>query len=230
MIKELKEIAYHAILHIGKMDLSPLSWGNLSVIDRKKSLIAIKSSGVPINKITYNDISIIDIDGNCISGQNPSVDSEIHCTLYKNFLDINTIIHTHSYWATIWSQMGIDIPVLGTTHADYFKTPIPCTRPLLKKEVQTIYEKNIAHSILERFKSISYRETPAVLVNSHGPFIWGEDIDSALNHAIILEVIANFAWHTYLFTQKSIPQFLIDKHYYRKHPGKKIWNIVKKLL
>lgn len=221
---KLKEKACFANTSIAKMNLSPLTWGNASIIDREKSLIAIKPSGVGTKDVKIEDIVIIDMDGNIVSGEmKASVDTQTHCLLYKNFSNVGSIFHTHSPWATIWSQIGKDIPILGTTHSDYFKSHIPCTRPLLEEEVSSNYENNIAYAILEKFKDISYNDTPAVLVHSHGPFIWGENVDKALNHAIVLEFIANIAWHTSFFTQKSIPNYLINKHFYRKHGDKKYY-------
>ena len=220
----LKKIVYNANIKISKINLSPFVWGNISLIDRKKNVIAIKPSGIDVTCIESRDIPIVNIDGDIISGElKPSIDTAIHCILYKNFLNANSIVHTHSTWATIWSQIGSAIPILGTTHCDYFKTSIPCTRQLRKEEVSSKYEENIANTILEKFKNISYENTPAVLVHSHGPFTWGKDADAAVNSASILEYIAHLAWHTYFFRQNSIPDYLVDKHFYRKHGAEKYY-------
>ena len=128
-------------------------------------------------------------------------------------------MHTHSTWATQWAQAERDIPAYGTTHADYFYGDIPCTRRLTKEEIENEYEKNTGKVILERFKSIDEKAIPAVLCGGHGPFTWGKDPMEAVYHARVLEEVAKMAFYTEIISgnKNRISQYLLDKHYMRKH-------------
>ena len=91
-----------------------------------------------------------------------------------------------------FAQAGIDIPALGTTHADYFYGPIPCTRNLTREEVEEAYELNTGKVIVECIKGrcINPIAVPGIVVKNHGPFSWGKDADTAVYHAVIMEAVA----------------------------------------
>ena len=218
-IKNLKERVYRANLLLKQNDLITLTWGNVSEIDRKLGLIAIKPSGIDYDAMTAKDIVVTDLDGKIIEGHlKPSSDLDTHLQLYKSFTNINAVVHTHSRWATIFAQAGKEIPMLGTTHADTFYGNIPCTRKLTAKEIACNYEKETGNVIVERFKALDPVAIPGVIVNSHGPFTWGKDAYDAVKHAIVLEEVAMMAWHTLaLNNEVNFQQELADKHYFRKH-------------
>ena len=149
---------------------------------------------------------------------NPSSDLPTQIELYKAFSDIGGITHTHSKWATIFSQAGVAIKPLGTTHADTFYGEIPVTRKLTPCEISGDYEKETGKIIVEAFKNINPVDVPAVLVNSHGPFVWGKNADKSVENAIVLEEVAMMAWNTVkLNPQVEFQTELLDKHYFRKH-------------
>ena len=149
MLEELKQSVYKTNLDLVKQGLVLFTWGNASAIDRTKGLIVIKPSGVPYDSMKAEDMTVVDLEGNVVEGQyKPSSDTQTHIVLYKNFKSVGSVIHTHSSWATIWAQAGISIPALGTTHADYFYGPIPCTRELTKKEIDTAYETETGNLIV----------------------------------------------------------------------------------
>lgn len=218
-MKELKKRVFDANLKLKELGLVVLTWGNVSEIDREKGLVAIKPSGVPYETMTADDIVIVDLDGNVVDGKyRPSSDLPTHLELYKAFPDIKGVTHTHSRWATIFSQAGKEIEPLGTTHADTFYGAVPITRKLTAEEIAGEYEKETGTVIIEAFKGIDPLSIPAVLVNSHGPFTWGSDAAKSVENAIILEEVAMMAWHTQkLDVQAKIQQELLDKHYLRKH-------------
>jgi L-ribulose-5-phosphate 4-epimerase len=222
MLEQLKEEVCKANLDIVDHGLVLFTWGNVSAVDHENHLVVIKPSGVEYRTMNPNDMVVVDMDGHIIEGRwKPSSDCPTHLFLYKSFPAIGGIVHTHSTWATIWAQSGLAIPPLGTTHADYFYGEIPCTRKLTKEEIEGEYELATGKLIAETFKMIDPQTVPAVLVNSHGPFTWGETPAMAVHNAVVLEEVAKIAYHSLALNKlKSIDQVLLDKHYKRKHgPG-----------
>ncbi len=221
MLEELKKSVYEANMKLPKYGLITFTWGNVSGIDREKGLVVIKPSGVEYDVMTPDDMVVVDLNsGERIEGcLNPSSDTPTHLVLYRSFPNIGGVVHTHSRWATIFSQAGEAIPPLGTTHADYFYGNIPCTRKMTPEEIAGAYEHETGNVIVEAFKDIPADDIPAVLVHSHGPFTWGTDPDNAVHNAVVLEELAFMAWHNKM-ANPSIPpmqQELMDKHYLRKH-------------
>lgn len=220
MLEQLKEQALKANLDLVKYGLVLFTWGNASVIDREKGLFVIKPSGAEYSVMKAEDMVVVDLNGNVIEGKlKPSSDMPAHLELYKAFSKIGGITHTHSTYATAWAQAGRDIPFYGTTHADYFYGDIPCARQLSKAEVENDYEKNTGLVIIERFKGIDPLAMPAVLVKNHGVFTFGKTALEAAHNAAVCEEAAKMA----VLTEKINPQvkkaeqYLLDKHYYRKH-------------
>lgn len=222
MLDKLKKIVFEANQLLPKYKMVTFTWGNVSGIDREKGLIVIKPSGVDYDNMKADDMVVVDLNGKVVEGDyNPSSDTDTHIELYKACADIGGIVHTHSRYATSWAQSCQDIPALGTTHADDFYGPIPCTRVMTKEEIAGSYEKETGKVIVETFKKrkIKMTDIPGVLVYSHGPFAWDEDPLKAVKKAVILEEVAFMAYHTVTLTGKksSMQQELLDKHYLRKH-------------
>jgi len=220
MLEEIKKRVLTANLSLPKYDLVTFTWGNVSEIDRENDLVVIKPSGVPYKELTEEKLVVVDLKGEIVEGDlNPSSDTATHLELYKNFPDIGGIVHTHSPWATSWAQAGKEIPCFGTTHADHFYGEIPCTRKMSNPEIEEEYEKNTGRVIVETFDQIDENEIPAVLVNSHGPFVWGEDAMAAVKNSVVLEEVAKMAYRTVQLDdhRSSINPTLLDKHFLRKH-------------
>lgn len=220
MLEELKQEVLEANLCLPKYGLVVFTWGNVSAIDKSGKYVAIKPSGVEYDVLTRDDIVIVDLDGNVVEGKlNPSSDTPTHLELYRNFPNIKGIVHTHSRWATIFSQAKMDLNPFGTTHADYFYGKIPCTRLMNKNEIENDYELNTGKVIVETFKNKDPMEVPAVLVASHGPFAWGKSAMDAVHQAVVLEEIAMMNWHS-MMANKALDVMqsdLLNKHFLRKH-------------
>ena len=219
MLEELKKQVWEENLKLCSYGLITLTWGNVSAIDRESGLVVIKPSGVRYDVMQPEDMVVVDLEGNRVEGKwNPSSDTPTHLVLYKAFADIGAVVHTHSRWATIFSQAGMAVPALGTTHADAFYGDVPCTRKMTSAEIAGDYEAETGNVIVETFRGKDPMEVPAVLVNSHGPFTWGKNATKAVENSVILEEVAMMAWHTvHMNPGVSFQQELADKHYFRKH-------------
>ncbi|MEL0623575.1 L-ribulose-5-phosphate 4-epimerase [Marinomonas arenicola] len=221
MYQALKERVLKANLQLPEYGLVTFTWGNVSEIDREKGVIAIKPSGVEYKNMGVDDIVVIDLEGNRLEGTlNPSSDTQTHIELYKAFPKIGGIVHTHSRNATVWAQAGLDIPALGTTHADYFYGDIPCTRPLSAAEIASDYEKNTGLVIIEEFnqRGLDAMAIPGAVISGHAPFSWGKDAFDAVHNAVVLEEVSAMAIATRsLNLEIKVQEELLDKHYMRKH-------------
>ena len=223
MLESLKREVFEANVLLPKHKLVNFTWGNVSGIDRKKDLVVIKPAGVEYEHLTPDDMIVIDLNGLKVEGKlNPSSDAATHVELYNSFPSIQGIVHSYSRWATIFSQMGMGIPALGTTHADYFHGEIPCTRKLRAYEIRGDYERETGAVIVERFRKgkISPEEMPGVLVCNHGPFTWGDSPNEAVHNAVVMEEIAFMAWHCMALPDKYLVPMqkdLLERHYSRKH-------------
>lgn len=234
MLEELKKEVLEANLMLPKYNLVTFTWGNVSGIDRDRGLVVIKPSGVDYDTMTSDDMVVVDLEGNVVEGKlNPSSDLPTHLEIYKAWPGIGGVVHTHSHWATVFSQAQVGIIPAGTTHADHFYGTIPCTRKLKRSEIAGDYEKNTGLVIVETFnrpntfmEPINPMEMPAVLVASHGPFTWGKTPKDAVVNAVVLEEVAHMAYDTAVLShenkmcQATISEELLAKHYLRKHgPG-----------
>jgi L-ribulose-5-phosphate 4-epimerase len=219
MLDQLKEEVWKANLDLVMHGLVIFTWGNVSGIDRESGLVVIKPSGVSYDEMKPSQMVVVDLEGKVVEGMlNPSSDTPTHLELYRNFLNIGGIVHTHSEWATSWAQAGKGIPAIGTTHADYFYGEIPCTRKMTEDEINGAYELETGKVIIERFNGLDADMIPGVLVNNHAPFTWGKNAHDAVHNAVVLEEVAKMAFRSFqLNSTASMSQVLLDKHFLRKH-------------
>ena len=222
MLEQLKKDVYEANMELPRRGLITYTWGNVSGRDAETGYFVIKPSGVDYDKLTPDDMVVVDLTGKVIEGKyRPSSDTPTHIELYKKYPEIGGIVHTHSPEATSWAQAGRSIPLYGTTHADYFYGPIHCARSLTKEEIEGEYEKNTGLVIIETFEEngINPVHTPGVLCCNHGPFTWGKDAAEAVHNAVVLEEVAKMATKTELINPKvsTAPDTIRDKHFFRKH-------------
>jgi len=220
MLEELRKQVLEANLELVRRGLVLYTFGNASGISRAEGLVAIKPSGVPYEGMRPEDLVIADLAGRIVEGTlRPSSDLDTHLALYRSFPAIGGVVHTHSRYATSWAQARRSIPCLGTTHADYFRGPVPVTRAMSPAEIEDAYEANTGEVIVRHFAGCDPMEMPAVLVAGHGPFCWGSSAAEAAHNAVILEYIAEMAYYSVRLAEG--PQELhpahLDKHFLRKH-------------
>ncbi|MGO9201390.1 MAG: L-ribulose-5-phosphate 4-epimerase [Limisphaerales bacterium] len=224
MLDKLKAEVFKANLELVREGLVIRTWGNASGIDREEGLVVIKPSGVPYEQMEARQMVVVAAESGQVieGGLKPSSDTPTHLELYRAFQGIGGIVHTHSLFATAWAQTGRELPALGTTHADYFCGPVPCTRLLKPGEIRSDYEANTGRVIVETFAGRDPLSCPAVLVAGHGPFAWGKTVAAAVENAAVLEHLARLAGETLRIfpSVRPMQRVLMEKHFLRKHgPG-----------
>ena len=221
--EQLKYECWQANMSLPEQKLVFFTFGNVSCIDREHGVFAIKPSGVEYDKLTPEDMVIVDIaTGETVSGSlRPSSDTNTHLELYRKWTQIGGIVHTHSTYAAAWAQAARPVPILGTTHADHLPVEVPCTEFMPNDRIENDYETETGLQIINCFERqhLLPADVPMVLVAGHGPFTWGESGTPAVYNAKVLEELCKMA----LFTLQIDPattqlkKSLIDKHYRRKH-------------
>jgi len=220
LLPDLRRTVLEANLELVRSGLVLFTFGNASGISREDSLVVIKPSGVPYERMKPSDLVVTDLEGKLVEGKlRPSSDLPTHLVLYKAFPKIGGVSHTHSEYATAWAQARRLIPCLGTTHADSFHGPVPVTEELTDAEIASNYEENTGHVIVRAFRDADYSSIPAVLVANHGPFAWGPDPLASAHNAAILESVARMAYFALVINPqaRAIGRCLHDKHFLRKH-------------
>lgn len=221
MLEQLKQIVCDANRQLVREGLAVQTWGNVSGVDRASGHLVIKPSGVPYDSMKPDHMAVVSLEtGRVVGGDlRPSSDTPTHLVLYRAFAEIGGIAHTHSLYATAWAQARRELPALGTTHADYFHGPVPCTRLLTAAEIKQDYEANTGRVIVEKFRKADPLHFPGVLVASHAPFAWGTTVENAVENAVVLEHLARLASETLRVkpSGKPIQRALLDKHFLRKH-------------
>ncbi|MEO6804884.1 MAG: L-ribulose-5-phosphate 4-epimerase [Edaphobacter sp.] len=222
LLKELRTQVLEANLELVKRGLVLYTFGNASGVDREQGLVVIKPSGVDYDELIPELMVVTDLHGKIVDGKlKPSSDLDTHTLLYREFPTIGAVVHTHSEFATSFAQAGLAIPALGTTHADYFYGPVPCTAPLTDEAIGGRYVHETGTGIVNYFQQnkIDPLAVPACLVNGHAPFVWGKNAHDAAHNAVVLEAVAKMAYNTLTLnpTCEGVSQALLNRHYFRKH-------------
>jgi L-ribulose-5-phosphate 4-epimerase len=222
MYNDLKQACFEANMQLPALGLVVFTFGNVSVVDREKGVFAIKPSGVPYETLQADQIVICDFDAKIVEGNfRPSSDTKTHAVLYKHWAEIGSIVHTHSTYATSFAQAQMDIPILGTTHADHLTVDVPCAPPMSDDMIKGDYEYETGFQIMNEFarRKLSYKEVEMVLLGNHAPFTWGKNAEKAVYNAGVLEAMAQMAYLTCTLNPRvnRLKDTLIEKHYERKH-------------
>lgn len=220
MLEKLKQEVFEANMELVDKGMVIYTWGNVSGIDRESNLVVIKPSGVDYATMKAEDMVVVDLEGNLIEGNyKPSSDTATHLVLYKTYPEIGGVVHTHSTWGVTFAQAGMAIPAFGTTHADYFYGDIPCTRELTEQEINEAYEYNTGVVIVETIGDKDVMAVPGIVVKNHGPFAWGKTAAGSVYNAVVLDKVAEMAYKTMTLNPRvpRVSQYLLDKHYFRKH-------------
>jgi L-ribulose-5-phosphate 4-epimerase len=220
MLDQLRALVLAANLALPEHGLVKLTWGNVSGIDRKRGLVAIKASGVTYEAMSAEDMTVVDLDGRVVPGPpRPTPDTPTHLALYRAFDQIGGVVHTHSSWATAWAQAQREIPIFGTTHADLCADSIPLTRALTEREIDDDYEGATGDALIELIRQRDVETLPCALVRGHGPFCWGASASAAVQTAVTLEEVAHLALLTTALDPQAPPldPAVRDKHFERKH-------------
>lgn len=226
LLKDLRKQVLEANLELVRRGLVLYTFGNASGIDREQGLIVIKPSGVDYDELRPEHMVVVDLNGKTVDGTlKPSSDLDTHTLLYREFLSIGAVVHTHSEFATSFAQAGMAIPAFGTTHADYFHGPVPCTAPLSDEAIEGRYVHETGRAIVSLFRKgegageIDPMAVPACLVAGHAPFVWGKDAHDAAHNAVVLEAVAKMAYRTITLKANAaeVSQALLNRHYLRKH-------------
>jgi L-ribulose-5-phosphate 4-epimerase len=225
LLTKLRAEVLEANLDLVRRNLVLSTFGNASGVAREEGFIVIKPSGVPYDQMKPEHMVVTDMQGTVVEGSlRPSSDLPTHAALYRAFLSVGGIAHTHSEYATAWAQARKPIPCFGTTHADYFHGPIPLTERMNEQEITGDYEANTGRAIIRAFANLDPMAIPAVIVSNHGPFTWAKGPREAAETAWMLEIAARLAYLTVTINPhaQSIDEILHDRHFLRKH-GKKAY-------
>jgi L-ribulose-5-phosphate 4-epimerase len=223
MLEQLKQEVLRLNQSLPATGLVRLTWGNVSGLDAERGLMVIKPSGVDYSELKLTDLVVLEVEtGKVVEGTaRPSSDSATHLELYRHFKGIGGVCHTHSPAATAWAQAARPLPCYGTTHADHFYGTVPVCRCLTAEEVAEGYEQHTGRAIVQLFQEqkIAPLAVPAVLQAYHAPFTWGTTATKAVDNSIALEMCAQMALDTLRLNADltPLPQYLLDKHYLRKH-------------
>ena len=202
MLENLKKEVYKAHMNLWENRLVMWTSGNVSARDTETNLVVIKPSGVSYDKLSPDNLVVVDLNGKVIEGDlKPSVDMATHLYIYRNMPDVSSVIHTHSTYASAFAATGKPIPVCLTAMADFFGRDIPIG------ELVLIGEEEIGKEIVCKIGG-----SKAIIMKNHGPFTIGKSVNEALKAAIFLEESAKtLIMAKILGEPQSIPESIVNK-------------------
>lgn len=193
MLEELKEEVCRLNLELSANNLVVWTSGNVSVRNPETGYVVIKPSGVKFEDLKPEQMVVVDLEGNIIEGElKASSDTASHLYIYRHMLEVNSVVHTHSNYATAFAAIGKPIPPVLTAIADEFGGPIPCGGFALigSDEIGKIVVESIGHS-------------PACLLKNHGVFTVGVTGENALKAAVMVEDVAKTVWIAFRIGQPN---------------------------
>lgn len=211
-VEEAKRVVCELHSELIKWGLVVWTAGNVSQrvrgTDGAADVLVIKPSGVPYDRLTPADMVVCDLDANLIIGEHsPSSDTAAHAYVYSHMPEVGGVTHTHSTYATAWAAIGEEVPCVLTMMADEFGGPVPIGPFAL------IGDDSIGRGIVE---TLSKSNSPAVLMQNHGPFTIGRDAEASVKAAAMVEEVSRTIWVARQMGQLiPIPQEKIDSLHYR---------------
>ena len=196
MLEALKNKVYNANQDLLNLFGGQFSWISVSAIDREAGMVVLMPEG---GALEAKDLAVLDLQGNQLEGEEaPVCDAQVHLLLYRAFPEIGSIAHPYSRWATVFAQLEMGIPTLGTIHAGTFAGDIPVARLQPEEELCAPGNPAVARAITAVFHNskLSPKDVPAVLVSCQGAYTFGHDVYSAVSHAETLDEAALLAYHT----------------------------------
>ena len=197
LLKELRENVIEIALKAQKEKLIPLTMGNFSAKDRSTGYICITPSGMEYEKLKASDIVVLDEEGKVIEGERkPSIESQLHCAVYRRRKDVFGVSHTHSVFATAWAACNESIPVVVAELAALIGGPVECA----------IY-KPMGSLELAETAAIRLKDRHAILLANHGVLAVGRDLETAFANSIVVEEGAKIAYYArQIGVMKLIPE------------------------
>jgi L-ribulose-5-phosphate 4-epimerase len=147
------------------------SAGNVSVRvkDDESELVLITPSNFNYTEMKPEDILIIDMEGKVIEGdRNPSVEKQMHLSVYKERDDVNAIIHAHSIYSTVLSTLNLSLPPIMEELVPYIGGEVLCAK---YGEAGT---DELAEGVIKNLE-----ERNAVLLSNHGNLCCGSHLEGA---------------------------------------------------
>ncbi len=177
--------------------LIPLTMGNFSIRDKSTNYICVTPSGMEYSKLDPSDIVVVDLEGNIIDGtRKPSIETFMHCAVYRKRNDVFGIAHTHSTFATAWASCGKAIPVVVAEVATLLAGAVECAPYQRPGTVE------LAETVSEHLK-----DRNAVLLENHGLLAVGSNLDTAYANAVVAEEGAKIAMYAMqIGAMKVIPE------------------------
>ncbi len=160
--------------------------GNLSVINREEEYIIITPSGVSKTKLEMSDLIVCSLDGEILKnpmGHKPSIELSMHLACYKKRADIESVVHTHSTYASVFAVKGREVPAV-LSEADFYNRK---TKIVPYGEPGSVELANNVESVLDQ-------DTDVLILKKHGLLAVGNKISDTLLKASYVEEVAKVAF------------------------------------
>ncbi|MBN2185938.1 MAG: class II aldolase/adducin family protein [Dehalococcoidia bacterium] len=153
--------------------------GNVSARDLDSGLIAITPSHVRYDTMKWEDILVVNAEGEVVESKPPlipSMELRTHLLVYQECAEVNAVIHTHSPYTNVLATLYDEVPLVHVEQIFLIGKPIPVS------EYVTPGTEAMARAVVEKLKDV-----PAMILRNHGPVVVGRNLTEALNRALTVE-------------------------------------------
>lgn len=175
IVEEKKKELIEICKKIVEKDLVAGTWGNVSAKINNEFII-ITPSAISYDKLNVDNIPIVNINSLEFIGTKPSTELNLHIAIYKNRIDVNAIIHTHSLYASIFSATHKSLPPILEEIAQICGVDVKCTKYAMAGSEELVNNTLIV-----------LKNNNAAFLANHGAIAIGRTLKEALTCAIILE-------------------------------------------